>query len=73
MDPVTLKTNGLETFGDLVTGKRTLAHMRHDHEGDTLMVVNVDIGKQTDLTIHELDSSDKVRRVDRAVSGVSLS
>ena len=37
MDPVTLKTNGLETFGDLVTGKRTLAHMRHDHEEDALM------------------------------------
>ena len=37
MDPVTLKTNGLETFGDLVTGKRTLASIRHDHEEDLLM------------------------------------
>lgn len=61
LDPSTLETRGLETFDGLMNGKRTMAHMRHDHEQNTLLVVNVKFGRQTHLEIYEFDQESKVR------------
>lgn len=58
LDPNTLDTLGVETFNDLIAGKTTLAHMHHDPVDDTLILVNLTMGRHTELEIHEVDSLD---------------
>ena len=56
IDPNTLETLGVETFCDTIAGKTTLAHMHHDPATDTLLVVNIKMGRYTGLEIHEMDT-----------------
>lgn len=59
VNPNTLETIGVETFNDTIAGKITLAHMHHDPNTDTLIVVNIKMGRFTDLEIHEMDAGYK--------------
>jgi all-trans-8'-apo-beta-carotenal 15,15'-oxygenase len=59
VDPNTLETIGVETFNDVIADKITLAHMHHDPDTDALIVVNIKMGRFTDLEIHEMDSTYK--------------
>ena len=56
LDPNTLETHGVETFNGLIAGKTTLAHMHHDPVDDTIILVNLKMGRYTDLEIHEVNS-----------------
>ncbi len=58
MDPVTLDTLGPETFGGLVQGKVTLAHMHRDERRGRLILCNTAAGRNTKVTFHELDRED---------------
>lgn len=62
LDPNTLDTYGVETFSGLIAGKTTLAHMHHDPIDDTLILVNLTMGRYTELEIHEVNSSDECIR-----------
>ena len=55
LDPNTLETIGIETFNGAIAGKTTLAHMHHDPMTDTLLVVNITMGRFTGLEIHEMN------------------
>lgn len=57
LDPVTLQTNGTETFNGLLEGKTTLAHMYEDSVDQTMILVNIEMGRYTGLNIHEIDKS----------------
>ena len=62
LDPNTLDTYGVETFNELIAGKTTLAHMHHDPVDDTLILVNLTMGRYTELEIHEVNSTDECIR-----------
>lgn len=59
IDAQTLDTIGVETFDGLIEGKTTLAHMCQDPTQDRLIIANTKMGKDTDLTFHELDSQNQ--------------
>jgi len=60
LDPRTLETVGPHTFGGLVEGKITLAHMHADEATGHLIVVNIKPGRTTAMTFHELDEHERV-------------
>ncbi len=66
LNPNTLETLGVETFNGLIADKTTLAHMHHDPESDRLIVVSLQMGRHTALTIHELDAADQCVNVQKA-------
>lgn len=56
VDPETLDTIGPETFGGLIDGEATLAHMGRD--GDRLILCGVKAGRTTRYTFRELGPGD---------------
>lgn len=60
VDARTLETQGAHTFGGLVEGKATLAHMHADEATGRLIVVNLKQGRNVELTFHELDAEEQV-------------
>jgi len=60
LDAHTLDTQGPHTFGGLVEGKITLAHMHADAATGRLLVVNIRPGRTTAMTFHELDAEERV-------------
>ena len=66
LNPTTLDTLGVETFDGLIADKTTLAHMHHDPVSDRLIVVSLQMGRHTTLTIYELDEEDKCVNVQNA-------
>ncbi len=66
LNPVTLETNGIETFNDLITGKITLAHFHHDPIEKTMILVNLAMGRHTSLEIHEINEQHQCIRSRKA-------
>ena len=60
LDPDSLATRGVETFDGAIAGQMTLAHMRHDHEHERLVLCSLATGKNTTLTFRELDRDSEV-------------
>lgn len=61
LDPDTLETRGLETFGGgLPVDRPTLAHMRHDVQAKRLVLLTLGMGRNTKLTFREVDEAAKV-------------
>ena len=60
IDAQTLNTIGLETFDGLIANKSTLAHMHQDLDPKRLVIANIKMGKDTNLTFHEIDINNKL-------------
>ncbi|MFT5585753.1 MAG: all-trans-8'-apo-beta-carotenal 15,15'-oxygenase [Cognaticolwellia sp.] len=62
LDPVSLKTLGPETFGGVIQGQASLAHMRVDPSSGHLVLVGIGQSRKTTLSFRELDAQDQVVR-----------
>lgn len=60
VSPQTLDTLGPETFGGVLEGQATLAHMRVDPRTGRLVVIGLNQGRTTTLHCRELDGEDQV-------------
>ncbi len=60
LDAETLQTRGEEHFKGVVEGLATLAHVKHDANGERLVICNMANGRQTKFTFRELDTEDNV-------------
>lgn len=71
IDPETLSTIGPETFGGLIEGEATLAHMGRD--GDRLILCGVKTGRTTRYTFRELGAGDALLQTRTAeVPGIAF-
>jgi all-trans-8'-apo-beta-carotenal 15,15'-oxygenase len=57
IDPESLETRGEETFGGLIAGQATLAHMHHDAGSGRLVLCSHTGFRQPKLTFREIDPS----------------
>lgn len=60
LDPVTLETKGVDTFGGLIAGEVTLAHMHRDERRGRLILCSVTSGLRTTVTFREVDRDDRL-------------
>jgi len=60
LDPETLETIGPHTFGGLVDGEATLAHMHHDHTRGRLILCGIAAGRTTAVTFREIDKDESL-------------
>lgn len=60
LDPVTLETRGPDSFGGLIEGQATLAHMHRDAARDRLILCSVAAGRHTGITFREVDADDQL-------------
>lgn len=60
LDAESLDTRGEEVFGGSIAGQMTLAHMKHDHRLDRLVLCSVGMGKETRFTFREIDEEEEV-------------
>ncbi|MEC7521972.1 MAG: carotenoid oxygenase family protein [Myxococcota bacterium] len=60
LDPDTLETLGVETFGGAIADQATLAHMHHDPHEDRLILCSVAMGRRTTLRFREVDRGGRV-------------
>ncbi|MCP4503402.1 MAG: hypothetical protein GY822_26010 [Deltaproteobacteria bacterium] len=66
VDPQTLQTRGEESFGGLIEGQATLAHMHLDSANQRLVLCSIKNGRQTQFTFREIDTDDKLVRTSTA-------
>ena len=67
LHPDSLATLGPDTFGGLIDGQATLAHMRRDATRDRLTMCSVKQGRDTTFTFRELDAHDTLVQEQAAV------
>jgi all-trans-8'-apo-beta-carotenal 15,15'-oxygenase len=60
LDPATLDTLGVHTFGGLIEGQVTLAHMHRDAARGRLILCSVAAGRSTRFTLREVDREDRL-------------
>ncbi|QRO02052.1 carotenoid oxygenase family protein [Archangium violaceum] len=60
LDADSLETHGEETFGGVIAGQATLAHMKLDEAMKRLVTCSVKLGRTTSLTFREFDEAGKL-------------
>lgn len=60
LDPDSLETKGVQTFGGAIEGVPTLAHMKHDAATDRLVLCSPSMGRSTSFTVREVDRDGQV-------------
>jgi all-trans-8'-apo-beta-carotenal 15,15'-oxygenase len=66
LDPRTLATRGEETFGGVLAGQTTLAHVKHEARTGRLVTFSLQTGPRMRFTIRELDVDERVCATHRA-------
>ena len=61
VEPETLRTLGPETFGGTLGAGATLAHFRYDATQSRLVTLSPSMGRQTQLTFREFDTSGQLQ------------
>jgi all-trans-8'-apo-beta-carotenal 15,15'-oxygenase len=69
LDANTLETVGEQTFGGVIEGQATLAHMHLDAAADRLLLCSLANGPKVSLTFRELDGEDQLISTREAVLG----
>ncbi len=60
LDPDSLETTGVETFGGALEGQATLAHTKHDVARRRLVHCSIAMGPKTKLTFREMNERNEV-------------
>ncbi|MFE8596299.1 carotenoid oxygenase family protein [Archangium violaceum] len=72
VDPDSLATQGEETFGGVLAGQSTLAHMKLDAAAKRLVTCSVKLGRTTSLTFREFDEAGRLVHTREAVLPTAL-